>query len=159
PRARSQRAPVLRPHHRTSVGDDRPHALMFDSASRFLFQLLSRSNALKKAASRVGMRTPASFARRFVAGETVQEAIATARQLEAQGLTETFDHLGESVTGLGEADAARREYLDVIAAIMDAGVERNISLKLTQLGLDADRATAVDHLRSILGVAEPAGFF
>ena len=76
-----------------------------------------------------------------------------------QGLTETFDHLGESVTTLADADAAKRDYLDIIRAIVASGVERNLSLKLTQLGLDADRATAVDHLRGILEVSEPAGFF
>jgi proline dehydrogenase len=105
------------------------------------------------------MRTPTSFARRFVAGETVDDAIGAARRLEAEGLTETFDHLGESVTTLADADAAKRDYLDVIRAIVASGVERNLSLKLTQLGLDADRATAVDHLRGILEVSEPAGFF
>jgi len=47
----------------------------------------------------------------------------------------------------------------VVRAIADAGVERNISLKLTQLGLDVDRASAVDNLRKILELAEPAGFF
>jgi proline dehydrogenase len=132
---------------------------MFDGAPKVIFQLLSRVDLLKKAASRVGMRTPTSFARRFVAGETVDDAIGAARRLEAEGLTETFDHLGESVTTLADADAAKRDYLDVIRAIVASGVERNLSLKLTQLGLDADRATAVDHLRGILEVSEPAGFF
>ena len=87
---------------------------------------------------------------RFIAGETVEEAIEAARVLEARGLTETFDYLGESVTTLAEADAATRDYLDVANAIMRAGIERNISLKLTQLGLDVDRASAVDNLRKIL---------
>jgi len=132
---------------------------MFDGAPKVVFQLLSRVDFLKKAASRVGMRTPTSFARRFVAGETVDDAIGAARRLEAEGLTETFDHLGESVTTLADADAAKRDYLDIIRAIVASGVERNLSLKLTQLGLDADRATAVDHLRGILEVSEPAGFF
>ena len=132
---------------------------MFDGAPKVVFQLLSRVDFLKKAASRVGMRTPTSFARRFVAGETVDDAIGAARRLEAEGLTETFDHLGESVTTLADADAAKRDYLDIIRAIVASGVERNLSLKLTQLGLDADRATAVDHLRVILEVSEPAGFF
>ena len=80
--------------------------------------------------------------------------------LEAYGLTETFDYLGESVTTLDEAAAATRDYLDVVRTpSCEAGVERNISLKLTQLGLDVDRASAVDNLRKILELAEPAGFF
>lgn len=132
---------------------------MFDSTPKVLFQLLARVDVLKKVASRFGMRTPTSFARRFVAGETIEDAIAAARPLEARGLTETFDHLGESVTSLAEAEAAKRDYMDIVKAMADAGVSRNISLKLTQLGLDLDRASAVDHLRGILAVSEPAGFF
>ncbi|HEY3043043.1 MAG TPA: proline dehydrogenase family protein [Vicinamibacterales bacterium] len=105
------------------------------------------------------MRKQASFVHRFVPGETVEDAIRAARGLEAHGLTETFDHLGESVTTLAEAVAATRDYLDVVRAVLESGVERNISLKLTQLGLDVDRASAVDHMRKILELAEPAGFF
>ena len=132
---------------------------MFGSASKAFFHLLAQSRTLKKLATRFAMRTPASFVRRFVPGETVEDAIRAARELEAHGLTETFDHLGESVTTLAEAVAATSGYLDVARAIIEAGVERNISLKLTQLGLDVDRASAVDHLRKILELAEPAGFF
>ena len=132
---------------------------MLQSASKAFFHLLAASGTVKKAASRYGMRHPHSFVRRFIPGERVADAIAAARVLEAHGFTETFDHLGESVTSLAAADQATREYLDVVKAVRDAGVERNISLKLTQLGLDVDRATAVDHLRKILETAEPAGFF
>ena len=71
----------------------------------------------------------------------------------------TLDLLGESVTSLVRADAATREYLALVDAIVRSGVERNISVKLTQLGLDVDKASAVDNLRKILERAEPAGFF
>jgi proline dehydrogenase len=132
---------------------------MFDSSSRALFHFIARSKILKTLASRVGMRGPASFARRFVAGESIEQAIVTARALEARGLKLTLDHLGESVATLAEAAAATRDYLDVIDAIVEAGIDRNISLKLTQLGLDVDRASAVDNLRKILERAEPPGVF
>ena len=132
---------------------------MFGSASKAFFHLLAQSRTLKKLATRFAMRTPASFVRRFVPGETAGDAIRAALALEAHGLTETFDHLGESVTTLAEAVAATSDYLGVARAIIEAGVERNISLKLTQLGLDVDRASAVDHLRKILELSEPAGFF
>ena len=132
---------------------------MFGSASKAFFHLLAQSRTLKKLATRFAMRSPNGFVHRFVPGETVEDAIRAARILEAHGLTETFDHLGESVTTLAEAVAATSDYLGVARAIVEAGVERNISLKLTQLGLDVDRASAVDHLRKILELAEPAGFF
>jgi proline dehydrogenase len=134
---------------------------MLGSASKAFFHLLAQSRTLKKLATRFAMRkaSPASFVHRFVPGETVEDAIVAARALEAHGLTETFDYLGESVTTFAEAVAATSDYLDVVRAVAASGVARNISLKLTQLGLDVDRATAVDHLRKILEPAEPAGFF
>ncbi len=91
---------------------------MLDNASKAFFHLLARSGTLKKLASRYGMRSPTSFARRFIAGETVEEAIAAARQVEAAGLLQTLDYLGESVATLAEADAATRDYLRVIDAII-----------------------------------------
>jgi len=132
---------------------------MFASLSKAFFHALSRSGTLKKVASRYGMRRPTSFARRFIAGETVAEAIEAARTLEARSMTHTLDLLGESVTSLESADAATRAYVATIDAIVAAGIERNISLKLTQLGLDADKASAVDNLRKILERTDPAGFF
>jgi len=132
---------------------------MLDAASKAFFHTLSRSTLLKRLASRVGMRTPASFARRFIAGETTEEAIEAARAIEARSLTFTLDYLGECVANLAEADAATRQYVAIIDAIIASGIGRNVSLKLTQLGLDLDRATTVDNVRRILDRAEPAGFF
>ena len=132
---------------------------MLDSASKAFFHLLAQSRTLKTLGSRYGMRRPQSFARRFIAGESVVEAIEAARVVEARGMTHTLDLLGESVTNLEEAASATRAYLAVIDAIAKAGIGRGLSLKLTQLGLDVDKAMAVDNLRKILERAEPAGFF
>src|SRR3954471_3341308 len=132
---------------------------MLDRASKTVFHLIAQSGTLKKLASRYGMRRPSSFARRFIAGETVAEAIDAARAVEARGMKITLDFLGESVSNLDEADAATRAYLSVVDAIVASGIERNVSLKLTQLGLDVDKASAVDNLRKILERADPAGFF
>ena len=88
---------------------------------------------------------------------SIDEAIAAARAVEARGLLQTLDYLGESVGSLAAADAATREYLRIIDAVVAAGIGRNLSLKLTQLGLDVDRASAVDNLRKIFDRAE--GFF
>jgi proline dehydrogenase len=130
---------------------------MLDNASKAFFHFLAGSRSLKNLASRYGMRSSTSFARRFIAGETVEEAIAAARGVEGAGLLQTLDYLGESVGSLAEADAATRDYLRVIDAVIQADTGRNLSLKLTQLGLDVDRASAVDNLRRILDRAE--GFF
>jgi proline dehydrogenase len=130
---------------------------MIDQAVRSFFHVLGHSRTLGRAAARYGLRTPTSFARRFVAGETIEDAIAAARAVEARGLLQTLDHLGEGVTSVAEADVATRAYLRIIDAIIHAGIGRNISLKLTQLGLAADRAYAVDNLRRVLDKAD--GFF
>ena len=132
---------------------------MLDRASKTFFHLIARSQTLKTLASRYGMRKASSFARRFIAGETVAEAIEAARAVEALGMTATLDLLGESVTSLDKSDAATRDYLAMIDAMIASGVGRNISLKLTQLGLDVDKAIAIDNFRKILERAEPAGFF
>jgi proline dehydrogenase len=132
---------------------------MLETVSKHFFHLLARSHTLQRLASTVGMRKPTSFARRFIAGDTIADAIEAARGVEARGLLVTLDHLGENVTNLTEADAATRDYLAIIAAVVDAGIGRNISLKLTQLGLDVDKASAIDNLRKILERSEPADFF
>jgi proline dehydrogenase len=130
---------------------------MYSGAKGF-FYALSRSARLKRLASTYGM-TPRGFARRFIAGETIEETIASARALQAQGLHLTLDYLGESVRSAAAADAAVGEYLHVMQVIVSSGIERNLSIKLTQLGLTVDRATCVDNLRRILDRAQEHGFF
>ena len=127
--------------------------------SKALFYALSRSAMLKRLASKYGMATADSFARRFIAGETVEEAIRDARVLQERGLLLTLDYLGESVKTTDEAAAATREYVRLIEVIVASGIERNLSIKLTQLGVDVDRATCVDNLRRILEPAGRHGFF
>ena len=130
---------------------------MFATVSKGAFHLLARSRTLKDLSARYGMRRPSSFARRFVAGETIEEAIEAVKRLEAQRLFHTLDFLGEGVSTLAEAQGAAREYQRIIDAVIEAGIGRNLSIKLTQLGLDVDRATAVDNLRRILDSG--SGFF
>lgn len=124
-----------------------------------LFFALSRSAFLKRLASSYGMATSDSFARRFIAGETVEEAIAAARTIQSRGKLLTLDYLGESVGTSEEATAATTEYIRLLDVLVAAGIERNISIKLTQLGVDIDRATCVDNLRRILDRAERHSFF
>ena len=128
-------------------------------AAKAVFYALSRSAFLKRMASRYGMATGDGFARRFIAGETVEEAVHACRVLEARGLLLTLDYLGESVRTMDEAAAATREYVQLIDVIVASGIERNLSIKLTQIGVDIDRATCVDNLRRILEPAGRHGFF
>jgi proline dehydrogenase len=129
------------------------------AGAKGVFFTLSRSAALKRLASKYGMRSRDSFARRFIAGETVEEAIEASRLVQSDGLHLTLDYLGESVRTSEEADAATRAYVRLLEVIVIAGIERNISLKLTQLGASIDRATCVDNLRRILDPAARHGFF
>ena len=115
------------------------------AGSKAFFYALSRSALLKRLASKYGMATPDSFARRFIAGDTIEEAIDCARRIQAQGFLLTLDYLGESVRTVDEAIAATREYVRLMDVIVASGIERNISLKLTHLGVDIDRATCVDN--------------
>ena len=123
-----------------------------------MFNLLSRSASLKRLASKYGMKRN-GFARRFIAGESVEEAIEAARTLQVRGFHLALDYLGESVSTIAKATAAAREYIRLIDVIEAAGIERNISLKLTQLGIAIDRATCVDNLRRILEPAARHQFF
>jgi proline dehydrogenase len=76
------------------------------------------------------------FATRFVAGQNLDQALAACRELNSAGITVTLDHLGESVTSLAEAAEARDVYIQTLNAIHDSGIQGNVSLKLTQFGLD-----------------------
>jgi proline dehydrogenase len=131
---------------------------MLDALSKAFFHALAGSRPLERAASRYGMR-PGGFARRFIAGETVEEAIEAARVLQARGFRLTLDQLGESVSTLDEADAASRVYVRTVAAVVESGIERNLSVKLSQLGLHLDRAVCTDNLRRILMAGAREGFF
>lgn len=98
-------------------------------------------------------------ARRFVAGETLDEAIEAVRRLNAQGIMATFDHLGEDIRSLDEARAHAEEYVRILDAIASAGVDANVSLKLTQMGLDLDRSACIANLRLIVEAAKRHGNF
>ena len=132
---------------------------MLDATSKAVFHGLAQISTLQRLASKYGMAPGGGFARRFIAGETVEEAVTCVQDLRHQGLLLTLDYLGESVSSAAAAAAAAADYVKIINAIVASGIERNISLKLTQLGLDVDRATAVDNMRRILEPADANGFF
>jgi proline dehydrogenase len=96
-------------------------------------------------------------ARRFVAGETLDDALAVTRALQSEGFLVSLDLLGENVDGLGEAAAATGEVLRSIAALKREGLVCNISVKLTQLGLDESVDLARENLRSIAEATSGTG--
>lgn len=97
--------------------------------------------------------------RRFIAGENIEDAIVAIKELNKLGITATFDHLGESTTSRAEAEADVREYVHVLGRIQETGVDSNVSVKLTQLGLDIDEAYCLENTRRIVAEAHRRGNF
>ena len=87
---------------------------------------------------------------RFVAGEDMAEAIAAIREINARGATASFDHLNESVASVAETEAEVREYNRVLAAIDETGIRSNVSIKLTQFGLEIDPELAYRNARAVV---------
>jgi proline dehydrogenase len=99
------------------------------------------------------------FASRFVAGETIESAVAAARELASRGITASLDFLGESVAAEREAVAACEQYLRMIDRMAASGVEVNVSLKLTQMGLDIDEDLCTRNVTAILERAQAVSGF
>jgi proline dehydrogenase len=93
------------------------------------------------------------FASRFVAGETVETAVAACTQLNAAHISTSLDLLGESVTRPEEARAARDVYLRTLDRIRAAGANANVSVKLTQMGLDIDEALCIENVSAVVARA------
>ncbi|MCX6630962.1 MAG: proline dehydrogenase family protein [Candidatus Solibacter sp.] len=96
---------------------------------------------------------------RFVAGETLDQALAVSRRLHAEGITVTLDHLGESVSTLEEAAEARDIYLRTLDAIHTDGIQGNVSLKLTQFGLDLSYEQCLANVDQLVRRAAELGSF
>ena len=99
------------------------------------------------------------FASRFVAGETIESGVQGAVDLAAKGITSSLDLLGESVTLESEAVAARDQYLQMLDRMAMARVEVNVSVKLTQMGLDIGEELCADNMLRILDKAKALGGF
>ncbi|HWG51961.1 MAG TPA: proline dehydrogenase family protein [Gemmatimonadaceae bacterium] len=99
------------------------------------------------------------FASRFVAGETLDEALTTVRALNAKRISVSLDLLGESVTNEAEARAAGAQYLMLLDRIHAEQADANVSLKLTQMGLDLSDELCVQIMHDILDRAREYGTF
>jgi len=94
---------------------------------------------------------------RFVAGETLQDALRVAFQLQCRGMKVSIDYLGESVRDRQMAQSVVEEYLRVLPGLAQAGLDAQVSVKLTQLGLDIDSAFCVANLERIVQCAGEVG--
>lgn len=106
----------------------------------------------RKTARRILTRLPAArkLPQRFIAGETLEDALASIRRLNRAGFDVTLDHLGESVTKPEDAEATCRGYLDVLDRLQNEGLRANISIKLTALGLALDESITLRHLATLV---------
>lgn len=102
---------------------------------------------------------PKMGAYRFVAGDTLEDAAAAVKRQNALGIKATLDRLGEGTVDRAYAEAARDTYTEMLDAIAKEGLDANVSLKLTQLGLDLDPAFCEGNLRRILERADAHGNF
>src|SRR5947208_7195613 len=118
---------------------------------------LSRQERLKEFATHFKLFK--KLTTRFIAGENINEAIAAIRDLNARGCSASFDHLNESVTSTAETEAEVREYLDVLARIDESGIKSNVSIKLTQFGLEIDPELAYRNARRVVEDAARRGNF
>jgi proline dehydrogenase len=93
------------------------------------------------------------FARRFVAGETLEEAIRSIAPISHSGRRIILNHLGENVGTSSEARKARDSYVRMLQSLREAAIDGNISIKLTQLGLDFDRELCLSLAQEIAAAA------
>jgi proline dehydrogenase len=118
---------------------------------------LSRREGLKEFAAH--FKPFQKMTTRFVAGETIEEAVAAIRELNAAGCSASFDHLNESVANAEEAEKEVDEYLRILDQIDQTGINSNASIKLTQFGLELDPELAYQNARKVVVDAARRGNF
>lgn len=114
------------------------NALLMASESRWLRECAPRLGFIRRAADR------------FLPGESADAALAAARRLANDGISTLVTHLGENVRDRAEAESVTAEYLDLLERIRAAGLAAEISVKLTQLGLDVDRELCFANLSKLI---------
>jgi len=114
------------------------NALLYLSSQPTVFKFVRNNGIAKK------------FARRFVAGETAEEAIAAVRELNSRGITASLDLLGESVHNEAEARASGRDYIRLLDRIRESNLNANVSVKLTAMGLDISEELCISIMHEVL---------
>ena len=123
---------------------------------RNFFLFLSKNKTLTKLAKKYGLRFGAS---RFVAGETIEQAVEVIKQLNKKGLAVTVDYLGEFVDNEKEANEMANHCIEAIEAIGREKLNSQLSLKMTSMGLDISDELVMRNMRRILDTAKQHGVF
>ena len=110
--------------------------------------MASQSAWLRENAPRYGFMR--RTVKRFMPGESVEDALAAAQALAATGIGSVLTHLGENITDGAEAQEVTKHYLDVLDKIRSAGLPAEVSVKLTQLGLDLDKEFCFANLEKLI---------
>jgi proline dehydrogenase len=121
--------------------------LLAGSESRWLSRRATRARFVKRAVTR------------FMPGERVEHALAAASRLRQQGVGAVLTELGENVVDPNDADEVTRRYTDVVAKVRASGLDCQISVKLTHLGLDVDQARCRANLGALVECAARQGTF
>jgi len=120
---------------------------------RALLLALAKSSRLRRWITSHGATR--RMARRFVPGEELAPAIEAARACNKAGMTVSLDHLGENVVTREDAECARVSYTEALDQIAAQGIEGNVSLKLTHLGLDLDNSLCYANLETLIAQSPP----
>lgn len=120
------------------------------------FMALSENQTLNTAAQKYGLKLGAQS---VVAGTNIEEAIASIKELNQQGISCTVDNLGEFVFEKSEAIKAKNQILEIIERIQKDQVDAHISLKPSQLGLDIDYQFCYENLKEVVALAYSYGIF
>ena len=119
---------------------------------RSFFIFLSQQKSLRRWMEHSSFSRP--LTRRFIAGNTLDEALAVCEKLNREGIFTTLDYLGESVTAIEEANQSRDHCLQAIRLIHERKIDSTISVKLTQLGLDINQDLCFDNARQLVALAK-----
>lgn len=124
---------------------------------RSFFVSLSKASWAQRLITGWGFARKAAF--RFVAGETLAEAVLVVRQLNARGILSSLDQLGENTLNAVDANAATNSIIAAINEIERSQVQANVSIKLSQIGLSLDSDLCQKNLCNILEKAQASGIF
>jgi proline dehydrogenase len=125
--------------------------------SRAFFLWASRRRSLEWLSTAIPFTR--SMVRRFVAGDRLADALAVLERLQEQGMRWTVDVLGESVSSTEGAEAAANRYIETLDALGERGLEANVSLKLTQMGLEVDVGFCRQNVARVVARAREVGAF